>query len=132
MLCKRQGRNQAPFVVAVVDIKATCAEFENLLQHLDRAAKLAGAGEGSVQLGAPILRLACEFDAWKILAHEDFQIRKALIVFEVAIVLRLHVLDQAQLDQQRVDLAVGLEEVDIGNLAHQVCRAMLVGGRFRK
>ncbi len=71
------------------------------------AAQAAGAGEWSVQLRAPLVRLAGEFDARKILADVDFQVGKRFVVFQILIVFRLDVLDQPGFEQQGVDFAFG-------------------------
>ena len=57
---------------------------------------------------------------------------KRLVVLQVLVELRLDVLDQPGFDQQGVDLAVGGEEVDVGDLADQVGRAAVVGGGLEK
>ncbi len=90
------------------------AELEDLLQHLHRPAQAAGAGKRAVQLDAPRLRLAGELDAGKVLAGGDLKIGERLVVFQVLVVLGLHVLDQPGFDQQGVDFALALQEVDVG------------------
>ncbi len=75
-------------------------------------------------------RLAGEFDPRKILADADFEVRKGLVVFEFLVEAGLHVLDQAGFKQQRVDLALGLDEIDRANFGDEVGRAdILRGGR---
>ena len=54
MRASRQGRNQRQRVVALVDVERAGAELEDLLQHLDRPAQAAGAGERAVELGAAV------------------------------------------------------------------------------
>ena len=103
----------APFLFRLANVEAAGAELENLLQHLNRPAQTARAGKRTVKLRAPLVRLARELDARKLLAHEDLQIRKRLVVLLVLIELRLHVLDQPGFGQQRVDLALGRDEIDV-------------------
>ena len=128
----RQGRNQRHRSSLFVDVQRAGAELEDLLQHLHRAAQAAGAGERPVELRAPLVRLAGELDAGKILAGGDLQVRKRLVVLQVLVVLGLDVLDQPGFDQQGVDLALGLEEVDVADLADQVGRAAILGGGLEK
>jgi len=47
----------------------------------------------------------------------DLEIGEGLVVLEVAVEPRLDVLDQPALEQEGVDLAFGLEVVDVADLA---------------
>src|SRR5258708_5468432 len=55
---QQAGAEPAPFFVTLRDVEAARAKLEDLLQNLDRPPQAAGAGEGSIELGAPLLRLA--------------------------------------------------------------------------
>ena len=68
----------------------------------------------------------------KILASGDFQVRKRLVVLQILIKSRLHVLDQPGLDEHGVDFALGFQKVDIRDLAHQVGCAAIFGSSFEK
>ena len=122
----------APFFLMLVDIERAGAEFEDFLQHLDRSPQSSRAGKGAIELRAAGMRLARQFDPRKILAHENLEIREALVVFERAVELRLHVFDEPGLDQQGIDLAFGRDKVDIVNFLYEVGRAAIIGGRLEK
>ncbi len=124
---KQAGAEPAPALVGLFDVEAARAELEDLLQRLHRAAEAAGAGERAVQLCAARFRLARHFDAGKILARGDLQIRKRLVVFEVAVELRLDVLDQSRFGEQGIDLAVAVQVIDVADLFDQVRGAAFVG-----
>src|SRR6185437_3184654 len=100
---QQAGPEPTPLFVPLVDVEAARAEFEDLLQYLDRPSQGAGAGERPVELRAALARLASELDAGKILADVNLQVRKGLVVFEILVVFRLDVLDQPGLCQQSVD-----------------------------
>ena len=128
----RQGRNQRHFSSASSMSRLQVRNLKIFCSTCNRAAQAAGAGERAVQLRAPLVRLAGELDPRKILANENLQIGKRLVVLQVLVELRLHVLDQPGFDQQGVDLALGLDVVDVGNLRDQFGRAPLVGRRLQK
>ena len=65
------------------------------------------------------LRRAGEFHAGKILVGVDFQVGKGLVVAEVAVELGQDVLDEAGFHQQGIDLALGVEVVDVADLLDQ-------------
>ena len=56
----------------------------------------------------------------KVIARGDLKIGERLVVFEVVVVFGLDVLDESGFEQKGVDLAVGGEEVDVGDLADPV------------
>ena len=97
----------APARVSLLNVQRAGAELEDLLQHLEGAAQAAGVGERSIELRAPVARRAGDFDAGKILARVDFQVREGFVVAEIAIVLRQDVLDQPSFHEQGVDFALG-------------------------
>ena len=68
---------------------------------------------------------AGDFDARKILARRDLQVRKRLVVFQLLVVLRLNVLDQPRFHQQGIDFAVAVDEVDVGDFLDPVGGAAL-------
>ena len=90
---QQAGAEPAPLLVALFDVERAGAEFEHLLQDIDRPPQLRGAGEGAVQFG-PFVGLAGELDAWKVFTRGDLQIGKCLVVFEVGIERRLDVFHQ--------------------------------------
>ena len=96
-------------------------------KHLDRAAEALGPRERAVELDAAVERLAGEVDAGEVLAGGDLQVGKRLVVLEVAVVLGLDVLDQPGFHQQGVDLAVGRQELDVGDLADPVADPAVAG-----
>ena len=59
--------------------------------------------------------------AGKILVRVDLQVGEGLVVAEVAVELRQDVLDQPGFHQQGVDLAFGLEVVDVADFAAPAC-----------
>ena len=125
---RQQARPKPPPALVVrLDVERAGAKLEHLLQHLHRPAQAAGAGERAVQLHAAGARLARDFDARKILVRRDLQVGKALVVAEVAVELRLNVLDQPRFHQQRVDFALGFQKVDVVRLAHELAGAPIVG-----
>ena len=60
------------------------------------------------------------------------QIRKRLVVFLNFVVLRLDVFDQSRFDQQGIDFAFAIDEVDVGNLVDPVGGPLFLGSRFEK
>ena len=129
---EQAGAEPAPFFVAIVDVEAAGAEFEDFLQHLDCAAQASGAGKRAVELGAAFFGFAGEFDSGEILAGEDLQVGKCFVVFELLIEFGLDVFDQPRFDEQGVDFAFGGEKIDVVNLADQVGGAALFGCSFEE
>src|SRR5207248_1005050 len=103
-------------------------ELEDALEHLDGVPQRAGAGEGAVQLDAAAAGRARELDAREVLADADLQVREGLVVLEVDVEARADVLDEAGLQEQGVDLALGFEVVDVGDEADEVGGARVLGG----
>ena len=62
----------------------------------------------------------------------DLQVRKGLVVAEVAIVLGQDVLDQPGFHQEGVDFAFGRQVVDVANFPHQLGRAGVFGCRLEE
>lgn len=56
----------------------------------------------------------------EILAVEDLQVRKRLVVLELLVEPRLDVLDEPGFQQQGVDLAVGFQHIDVGDFWDEV------------
>ncbi len=116
---RQQARPEpAPALVIGLDVERTGAELEHLLQSLHRAAQAARVGERSVQLRAARARLARHLDARKILMRGDLQVREAFVVAQLAVVFGLDVLHQPRFHEHGVDLALGLDEIDVIGLAH--------------
>ena len=91
-----------------------------------------GPRKRAVQLHAAIERLAGEIHSREILSRGDLQVGERLVVLEHAVVLGLNVLDQPRLRQEGVDLAVGGQELDVGNVADPVANPAVAGGRLVK
>ena len=89
-------------------------------------------GNGSVELDAAVARLPREVHPREVFAGRDLKIREGLVVLQHAVVLGLDVLDQPRLGQQRVDLAVGGQELDVGDLGDPVADPPVGRGRFLK
>ena len=128
--CEQAGAKPAPARVVFLDVQRAGAELEDPLQDLDRPAQALGPRERAIELDAAVERLAGEVDAGKVLAGRDLQVGKRLVVLEVAVVLGLNVLDQPRLHEQGVDLAVGGQEVDVGDLADPVADPAVGRGRL--
>ena len=124
---EQAGPEPPPARVVLLDVQRAGAELEDLLQDVDGAAEALGPRERAVELDAAVERLAGEVDAGEVLAGGDLQVGEGLVVLEVAVVLRLDVLDEPGFDQQGVDLAVGREEVDVGDLVDPVADAAISG-----
>ena len=80
----------------------------------------ARVGERPVKLRAPRFRLARETHAGKVLVRENLQVGEGLVVAQVAVELRQDVLDQPGFHQQGVDLAFGVEVVDVADFLHEL------------
>ena len=102
------------------------------MQHLNGSPQAAGAGERAVKLYAAPPGRAGEFHARKLLAHADLQVGKGLVVLEVDVEARLDILDQAGFHQQRVDLGLRLDKIDIGDDLDKVGGAHVLGGDLRE
>ena len=89
--------------------------------------RLLARGKGPVELDARVPGLAGEVDPGKVLAGGDLKIGEGLVVLEVVVVLGLDVLDQPGFHQQRIDLAVGHEVVDVGDLVDPVADPPVLG-----
>ena len=105
----------APAAVVGVDVQRAGAELKDALQHPDGVAQRAGAGERPIEPDAAAARLARELDAREVLADADLQIGKCLVVLQPDVEARLNVLDEPCFHQQRIDLAVGGQEINIGD-----------------
>ena len=125
---QQAGPEPAPALVVGFDVERAGAELEDPLQDLHRAAEAAGAGERAVELHAAGARLAGDLDAREIFVRGDLQIGKGFVVAEVAVELRLDVLDQPGFHQQRVDFALGFDEVDVVRFADELEGALIAGG----
>ena len=104
-----------PAVVVGADVQRTGAELEEALQHLHRLPQRAGAGERAVELDAAPPRRPRELDAREFFAYSDLQIGKCLVVLQLDVETRLHVLDEPRFEKQGVHLAVGGQEIDVGD-----------------
>src|SRR5262249_37162160 len=122
----------APAAVLGIDVQRAGAELEQTLQHLHRLTQTASTGEGAIELDAAAAWHASEFDTRKVLAHSNLKIRKRLVVLQLDIEARLHVLDEPGFHEQGIHLAVGLDEIDVGDDLDQVAGARILGGRFRE
>ena len=129
---EQAGAKPLPARVVFLDIQRAGAELEDPLENLDRPAQALGPRERAVQLDAPVERLTGEVDAGKVFARRDLQVGKRLVVLEVAVVLGLNVLDQARFHQECVDLAVGGQELDVGDLADPVADPAVAAGGLVK
>ena len=125
---EQAGAEPSPAGIVLLDVQRAGAELEDPLEDLDGAAEALGPRERAVELDAAVERLAGEVDAGEVLAGRDLQVGEGLVVLEVAVVLGLDVLDQPGFHQQGVDLAVGGEELDVGDLVDPVADAAVVGG----
>jgi hypothetical protein len=94
---------------------------------LHRPAQTARVGERAVKFGAGRLRLARDLDARKVFVRRDLQVRKALVVAQIAVVFRLDVLDQPGFHEERVDVAFRFDEVDVIRLAHEPLGPLILG-----
>ena len=121
-----------PARVVLVDVERAGAKLKDLLQHLHRAAQPARIGKRPVELGSARLRLARDSDARKILVREDFEVRKRLVVAQVAIELRQDVLDETGFHQQGVDFAIGVDVVDVADFQHELGGARVFGRRLEE
>ena len=63
-----------------------------------------------------------------ILVGGDLEVGKSLVVLEIGIEPRLDILDQPALHEERVDLALRLEVVDVADLADELRRSPVFGG----
>ena len=118
----------APALVVRLDVERAGAELEDALQHLDRLPQALGAGERAVELDAAAPRRARELDAREVLADADLQVGERLVVLQLDVEARLDVLDQPGFQQQGIDLALGGEEVDVGDELDEVGGAAVLGG----
>ena len=123
------GAKPAPAVVLGGDIQRAGAKLEDALEHLHRRPEALGAGEGAIELHAAAARRARELDARKLLANADLQVRERLAVLEIDVEARLNVLDEAGFHQESVDLGVGGQKVDVGDLLDHVGRTLVLLGR---
>src|SRR5262249_31003627 len=124
---EKAGSEPSPAGVVLLDVERAGAELEDLLEDLDRAAEALGPGERAIQLNVAVERLAGEVDAGEALAGGDLEVGERLVVLQLGVVPRLDVLDEPGFHEQRVDLAFGLEEVDVGDLADPVPDPRVVG-----
>ena len=129
---QQAGAEPAPLFVVGVDVERAGAKLEDPLQHHDRSAQAPGTRERAVELHPFAPRRACELDPGEILVGRDLQIRKRLVVLEIAVESGLNVLDEPAFEEEGVDLAFGLEEVDVANLAHEVGSAAILLGRLEE
>ena len=129
---QQAGAEPAPLFVVGVDVERAGAKLEDPLQHHDRSAQASGTRERAVELHSFAPRRACEFDPRKILVGRDLQIRERLVVLEIAVESGLNVLDEPAFEEEGIDLALGLEEVDVANLAHEVGSAAILLGRLEE
>jgi len=115
---------------APLDVQRAGAEPEYPLHRLDGRPQVRRAGERAEQRRAFGPGLAREVDAGEIVADRDLQVREGLVVLQLDVEPRLHVLDEPRFGQDRVHLALGLEEVDVGYQRHQVPRPDVRRGGF--
>lgn len=130
--CEQTGTEPFPSLVAIVDIQAASTKLKNPLQYLNGAAQRPRIGKRTVQLDAPVLRFARDFDAWEILVSGDHQIGKGLVVFQLTIVFWLDVFDQPRFNQQRIDFALALDEIGVGDFLDPRRSPPLGFGSFEK
>ena len=124
---QQAGAEPAPAVVVGADVQRAGAELEEALQHLHRLPQGAGAGERAVELDALSPRRPRELDARKFFSYADLQIGKGLVVLQLDVETRLHVLDEPRFEEQGVHLAVGRQEIDVGDELDEVGGARVLG-----
>ena len=117
-----------PARIVFFDIQRAGSELEDPLHDLQCAAQLPGAGKGPEQLCPFDFRGPCHLDTGKVLVGGDHQVGEGLVVLEVFVVTRLDVFNESVFGQQRVDFAVALHEVDIGDLADPFGGSGFLGG----
>src|SRR5262249_5217528 len=127
---QQTGTKPAPARVILLDVERAGAKLENPLEHLDGAAQTFGAREGTIELHAAVERLPGEVHPREILASRDLKVREGLVVLEVLVVPGLDILDQAGLQEECVDLAIGSQEVDVGHFADPVADPPVLGRRL--
>src|SRR5262249_40858942 len=98
----------------------------------NRPAELLGAGERPVQLRPSRPWLPREFDPREVFAERDLEIWKRLVVLELLIKRRLHVLDEPRFHQQRIDLAVGAYDIDVVDFVDEMSGAAVERGGLGK
>ena len=113
--CEQTRSKPLPTRIAWIDIQRASPETKHALHDLECTAKLAGAGEGSIEFGPLGLGRTSHFDPRIVLVGRDHQIRKGLVVLEIFVVPGLDVFDESVFRQQRIDLAGALHVVDVGD-----------------
>ena len=129
---QQAGAKPAPAGIVLADVQRAGAKLEDLLQDLQRAPQRPRVGKRPVKLHAPLLGRARDFDAGIILVGVDFQVGKGLVVAEVAVELGQQVFDQPGLHEQGVDLALGVEVVDVADFLDQPGGAGVFRGRLEE
>src|SRR5439155_8995814 len=124
------GPEPAPARILLFYIQRAGAEFEDTLKDVDGEPQAFSAGEGPVKLDAAAPRRSRELHARKILTDPNLQIRKRLVVLQIDVKARLNVLYQPSFHQQRVDIAVRGDEINVGNELDQIACARVIYGRL--
>ena len=129
MACRMQGRNRWLPGSSPPDVQVARPELEDLLQQLHGFAKSPAGGEGAEDSRPwKVSGSSGDVDARELVAGGDRQVRVGLVVLEQDVEPRSSVLDQPRLQQERVPLTLGLDDVD---LADQFQHWLLAGPEIR-
>src|SRR5262249_42743993 len=95
-------------------------EGQELTDALDRAAQALGAGVRPEVARAVVLDAPRVVDAGELLGHRQLEVEVVLVVLGPDVEARPVVFDQVALQHQRLDLVLGLDELEVGDAPDQV------------
>ena len=112
-----QARAKEPAAgVVFADVEVAGAEFERLLEQRHRLLQRVDAGERPVKFHPLLARLAGDVHAGELFVGRDHQVGEGLVVEQPGVVARLDVLDEPVFGQQRLDFALGLQDVEVDDV----------------
>jgi len=98
--------------LAVVDLQIAASQLELIRDELQQPPRGAGKKRTIEKIALFSIEPAREDDARKILRHRDLDVRIGLVVAKENVVARLVGLDEIVLEEDRLQLVVGRDEVD--------------------